>query len=288
MATSFTSIVEALLTPSLPVLILGLIIVFGGPVLLHLLLSSSTSYTVPSSVVLVGPEGAGKTSLVTLLERGSGPAQTHTSQTSHAVELNASTDSASRQSFRNHDDDSGTHTKFLLIDTPGHPKLRSVAMGSLSREKKIRAVVFLVDASALAEHDTLASAASYLYDLLLFFQRRNAAKPSARTTIPILVAANKMDLFTALPPASVRSRLESELARIRASRSKGLLDSGDDVGSDDQDVWLGEFGSGEFSFQQMTEFDIEVDVVGGSIVARGAEGPDVDGWWQWMAQRVVS
>ncbi|RDA85546.1 hypothetical protein CP532_3313 [Ophiocordyceps camponoti-leonardi (nom. inval.)] len=288
MTSSFVSIIEALLTPSLPVLLLGLVIVFGGPVLLHLLLSSSTTYTVPPSIVLIGPENAGKTSFVTLLERGSGSAQTHTSQTCHSVELNASTDSDSRQSFRNHDDDSGTHTKFLLVDTPGHPKLRSVAMGSLAREKKIRGVVFFVDASALAEHDSLASAASYLYDLLLFFQRRNAAKTSARASIAVLVAANKMDLFTALPPASVRSRLESELTRLRASRSKGLLNSGDDADAEDQDVWLGEFGSGDFSFQQMGEFSIDVDIVGGSVVARGADGPDVDGWWQWMAQRVVS
>ncbi|PFH55604.1 hypothetical protein XA68_17956 [Ophiocordyceps unilateralis] len=295
--TSFARLVEALMTPSLPVLILGLLIVIGAPVLLHLLVvSSSAAYTVPPSVVLVGPDGAGKTALTTLLERGSlgrgsiqGAAKTHTSQTCHAVELNASTDSSSRRSFRNHDDASGTHTKFLLVDTPGHPKLRNAAMGSLGRERRLRAIVFLVDAAALAEQDALAPTAAYLYDLLLFLQRRAAAaaKPSARIAVPVLIAANKMDLFTALPAAGVRSRLESEMSGIRASRSKGLLDSGvgmDDVGT--EDAWLGEFGSGDFSFEQMREFDIDVDVIGGSVMGHGAEGPDVDGWWWWMAQRV--
>ncbi|PHH70377.1 hypothetical protein CDD80_6056 [Ophiocordyceps camponoti-rufipedis] len=294
--SSIPHLIESLLTPSLPVLLLGLLIVIGAPILLHLIvISSSSAYTSPPAILLLGPPAAGKTALATALERGSlssssaGPSQTRTSQVSHAVELNASTDSSSRRSFRNHDDASGTHTKFRLVDTPGHAKLRSAAMASLAGERRLKAVVFLVDAAALAEQDALVPTAAYLYDLLLFLQRRAAAaKSGTRLAVPILIAANKTDLFTALPAAVVRTRLESELTRIRASRSKGLLDSGvgiDDVG-ESEDGWLGEYGSADFSMEQMREFDIDIDVIGGSVTGHGEGGPDIDGWWWWMAQRV--
>ncbi|UNI23969.1 hypothetical protein JDV02_009754 [Purpureocillium takamizusanense] len=331
MATTFTSVVETLMTPSLPVILLGILIVLGAPILLHVVLASSATYTTPPVVLLLGPSQAGKTALATLLERagsdnaavvdGSGgggggssstspilaPAQTHTSQTCQAVELNASTDSATRKSFRNRDDASGTHTKFLLVDTPGHGKLRNVAMGRLARatgaaadksssgssnnSKKLKAVVFMVDAAAVGEHDALAPTAAYLYDVLLHLQRRASSSSSSRGkggAVPVLIAANKMDLFTALPATMVKAQLEAELTRIRATRSKGLLDSGvgiDDVGGageDDQDCWLGEYGSEKFSFQQMGEFDIDVEVIGGSVTAEA----DVDKWWWWIAQRV--
>jgi signal recognition particle receptor subunit beta len=187
--------------------------------------------------------------------------------------------------------------KFLLVDTPGHGKLRRFAMARLgvsdsstapAASKQLRAVVFVVDAAALAETDGLAAAASYLYDVLLVLQKRasgSSGKKSSSPT-PVLIAANKLDLFTALPAVLVRSQLESELARIRRTRSKGLLDSGvgvDDTGADESDDWLGEYGSEKFSFSQMAEFDIEVDVLGGNIIG---EGPGVDPWWKWIADKI--
>ena len=76
------------------------------------------------------------------------------------------------------------------------------------------------------------------------------------------------------------------------SRSKGLLDSGvreDDLMTVDQkeegDDWLGEYGSEKFSFKQMLEFDVEVEVVGGSVMG-GSEGLGVEGWWRWVCERV--
>lgn len=285
MAT-FTEIVELLMTPSAPVIFFGLVVIIGAPIILHLILSSSATYTVPPIVLLLGPENAGKTALATLLERGTKPAQTHTSQVTQSVELNASTDSDAKQSFRNHDDATGTYTKFLLVDTPGHGKLRNVAMARLGRStEKLKAVVFMVDAAALVEQDTLASTAAYLYDVLLHLQKRAGDKSRARTAVSVLIAANKLDLFTALPAAMVKSHLENELTRIRTSKSKGLLDSGvamDDIGSEEQDAWLGEYGSDKFSFGQMPEFDIDVEVLGGSVMAEDA---DVDKWWWWIAQR---
>lgn len=285
MAT-FTEIFEALMTPSIPVVVLGLIVLFGAPLLLHIYIANSATYTDPPTVMLLGPDNAGKTSLLTLFESGAQPAPTHTSQATQSVELTASTDSDRRTSFRNHDDTSGTHTKFLLVDTPGHGKLRNIAFGRLARVERLRAVVFMVDAAALGEPETLAPTAAYLYDVLLLLQKKASEKTKAKASVPLLIAANKMDLFTALPSTLVKVNLEAELTRIRASKSKGLLDSGvgvDEIGSEEQDSWLGEYGTEKFTFEQMGEFDIDVDVVPGSVFGDGSEA---EKWWWWMAQRV--
>lgn len=281
-----TQVVEFLMTPSWQVLVLGLFIVIGAPVILHIILSSSVTYIVPPVVLLLGPDNAGKTALQTLYERGTTPAATHTSQSSQSVELNASTDSAGKKSWRNHDESDGTYTKFLLVDTPGHGKLRNVAMGKLARAEKLRAVVFMVDAAALGEQDVLAPTAQYLYDVLLVLQKKASSSGKDKQSVPVLIAANKMDLFTALPAGMVKSSLEAEISRIRASRSKGLLDSGvgtDDIGSEEHDGWLGEYGSEKFSFTQMQEFDIDIDVLPGTVMA---EEPEADKWWWWIAQRI--
>jgi len=286
---AFADILEALLTPSLPILALGILIIIGAPLLLHIALASSSTYITPPTVLLLGPLASGKTSLLTLFERGT-PAETHTSQATTSVELNASTDADLKQSFRNHDDTSGTHTKFILVDTPGHGKLRNLAFGRLERAETLKAIVFVVDAAALSEQDVLSTTASYLYDALLLLQKRASDKSKTKkSVVPVMIAANKMDLFTALPATMVRTNLEVELTRIRATRSKGLLDSGvgmDDVGSEDQDAWLGEYGSEKFSFKQMQEFDIDVDVLPGSII--GQEGTGADKWWWWIAQKIAN
>ncbi|KAI1175979.1 signal recognition particle receptor beta subunit [Nemania sp. FL0916] len=315
------SFLEYILTPSVPVITIGLLIVFLAPILLHLFITRQTPYTSLPSILLAGPAGAGKTSLLTLLERGSAaPASTHTSQSAHAVELTVSSAEGEKKkqlSFREaaRDDAPGAHRKFYLVDTPGHGKLRGAAMAQLGGSNNIgksgsaggigggsgkgsggsqqtafsdpsllRGVIFVVDAAALDE--SIADAATYLYDVLLALQKRASASQTSRSphSVPVLVAANKLDLFTALPASLVRSNLESELARIRQSRSKGLLDSGvgtDEVGSEEQDTWLGEYGSEKFSFGQMREFDVEVEVLGGSVL----EG-NVDRWWDWISGRI--
>ncbi|KAI5926479.1 signal recognition particle receptor beta subunit-domain-containing protein [Camillea tinctor] len=286
-------IVEYIMTPSTPVFVVGFLIVLFVPLLIHFLITHTTPYTTLSSIILAGPSGSGKTSLLTLLERGDASAPTHTSQAAHAIELTVSTDGGAptfREAAR--DDAPGKHRKFLLVDTPGHGKLRGAALGRLSRGEESKAkrgqglkgVVFVVDAAALAEDAR--DAAAYLYDVLLALQRRAGAGKSARRpdAVPVLIAANKNDLFTALPAALVKSALEAELGRIRQSRSKGLLDSGvgiDDIGSEEQDGWVGEYGSEKFSFAQMREFDIDVQVLGGSVL-----GGKVDKWWDWIAELI--
>lgn len=281
------------MTPSTPVFVIGGLIVLLVPILLHLWLAKSATYTVLPSILLTGPSGAGKTSLHTLLERRTSPAETHTSQTSSTVEL--AVDEARTSSYRDDLDATGaTATKFLVVDTPGHGKLRHHAFGRLTpdgtQSTKLKAVVFVVDAAALSEPDVLADTASYLYDVLLRLQKRMGSTKTSKApyAIPVLVAANKTDLFTALPAKLVKSNLEKELGRIRRTRSKGLLDSGvgtDEMGGggDEADDWLGEYGSDQFKFDQMREFDIDVDVEGGAVLG---DKPDVDRWWAWIGNKL--
>lgn len=284
---------EQILTPTPRVFLLGTLIVLLLPVAIHYVLVRSSPYTSPPTILLAGPPASGKTALVTRLERGGQPAQTHTSQRIHAAELTSPSSAASRASLeRALKDTESKHTKFLLVDLPGHGKLRAEALARFAPkslgEAKARAVVFLVDASALSDADYLSAAATYLYDVLLALQRRTAGIKTSKipAAIPVLVAANKGDLFTALPAALVRSTLEAEISRVRASRSKGLLDSGvgvDEVGSEELDGWLGAYGTGKFGFEQMREFNVDVEVVGGNVLG---EGVGVDKWWKWMADRI--
>lgn len=293
---SFKSLVRVIMTPSTPTFIIGGLIVLLFPILVHLFLARSRTYTVLPSVLLVGPSNAGKTALTTLLERRTGtPSDTHTSQTSATVEL--AIDEARTEPYTTDLDATGaTATKFLLIDSPGHGKLRGAqALERLTpdatKNAKLKAVVFVVDAATLSEPEVLADTAAYLYEVLLRLQKRMSVGKTSKTpeTIPVLVAANKMDLFTALPAKLVKSNLEKELGRIRRTRSKGLLDSGvgaDEIGGgdgDEADDWLGEYGSDEFRFDQMREFDIQVDVEGGSVLGEKA---NVDKWWSWIGDKL--
>lgn len=142
----------------------------------------------------------------------------------------------------------------------------------------------MADAATLSAGDEgLRQTADYLHDVLLVLQKRNV---KALKDIAVLVAANKLDLFTALPAALVKSSLETEISKVRDSRSKGLLDSGTGMGDldEDRDDWVGEMGSKTFKFTQMEEFDITVEVLGGNIL--GGDGPVVDKWWRWISERL--
>ncbi|KAI1759008.1 P-loop containing nucleoside triphosphate hydrolase protein [Hypoxylon sp. FL1150] len=278
-------LLEYILTPSTEIFIVGAIIVLLLPILVHLYISRSTPYTTLPSIVLLGLPGAGKTSLLTLLERGDKALQTNISQEPQSIELTVSDDhgaSTFREAAR--EDAPGSHRKFLLVDTPGHPKLRNTSAMTHMASNTVKGIIYMLDASILDEQ--LTDVAAYLYDILLTLQKRTGAGKTSKTpnAINVLIAVNKLDLFTATPATLVKSHLEAELGRIRQFRSKGLLESGvavEDIGSEEQDKQLGEYGSEKFSFKQMLEFDIEVDIIGGSVF----EG-NVDKWWEWISGRI--
>lgn len=218
-------------------------------------------------------------------ERGQ-HAPTHTSQSPLAVEcsLPVGTRAGSDKYRSVNDPTNQTHKKFLLTDTPGHGKLRHHALKNITTPQNLKGIIFLVDAATLSAGDEgLRQTADYLHDVLLVLQKRNV---KVLKEVAILIAANKMDLFTALPAALVKSSLEVEITKVRASRSKGLLDSGIGMGDldEDKDDWLGEMGSKEFKFAQMEEFDVAVEVLGGNVL--GGDGPAVDKWWRWISERL--
>ncbi|GKT88882.1 SRP receptor beta subunit [Colletotrichum tofieldiae] len=252
---SFTEFFELIMTPSMPVILIGAAIVLLFPILLHYILIKSTPYTTLPSA-----------------RQPSSPSSSAAMPRIHAHEP-AAPDLPPRR-------------------YPGHGKLRNYAMAKLasstSDKSKLKAILFMVDAAAISENEVLAPTASYLYDVLLGLQKRASSSKSSKppAPIPVLVAANKTDLFTALPGALVKSNLEAEITRIRSSRSKGLLDSGvgiDEIGSEEHDDWLGAYGTEKFTFDQLREFDVDVDVIAGNVTGSGS-GPDK--WWSWIAQRI--
>lgn len=173
------------------------------------------------------------------------------------------------------------------MDTPGHGKLRQAAVESISQTANLRGIIFLVDSAALSGTDSgLREAAEYLHDALLKLQKLLSDRKTAKSIkeMPLLIAANKLDLFTALPAALVRNALENEITKVRDSRAKGLLDSGSAADDEEKDDWLGEMGASSFKFTQMEEFNVYVEVAGGHVL--GGDGAEVQKWWSWIGNRL--
>ncbi|KAL9091542.1 MAG: hypothetical protein Q9159_001402 [Coniocarpon cinnabarinum] len=280
------------LQPTAITVIVTFLIATALPVFLHMYLYRRRTVTQLPEFLLIGPSGAGKTSLLTLFERGAA-AQTHTSQVPLTVRcsLPLGTVAASNRFRSVNDPTNKVHKEFLLIDTPGHGKLRQYATDSMSKPHNLKGIVFVVDSAALSadveDTEALTETAQYLHDILLTLQTRQTRSKSSRgvAQMPVMVAANKLDLFTALPAKLVKSTLESEITRLRSTKSKGLLDSGvgmDDNDQDDREV-LGGAGEGKFEFKLMEEYDVPVEVLGGSV--QGAE-PDTAAWWTWIGQNL--
>lgn len=163
------------------------------------------------------------------------------------------------------------------------------------KPQNLKGIIFVVDAADLSssndgtEIGSLRQAAEYLHDLLLLLQKRATSSKSVKgpRELPVLIAANKLDLFTALPAPLVKGALESEITNVRSSRNKGLLDSG--IGMNDMDLgeekeWLGDGGEGKFEFSQMQEVNVSVTVAGGNVL--GSETPDVKQWWNWIGNNL--
>lgn len=150
----------------------------------------------------------------------------------------------------------------------------------------------MLDSAAISSAAGLTEAAEFLHDILLLLQKRHTQSKTSKgpTAIPVLVAANKQDVFTSLPTALVKTKLEDEVSKVRQSKSKGIIDSGIDVddnpGGDDEKDWLGEYGSGDFKFSQMEEHGIDVTVMGGNVKGEGDAAGHVDGWWVWVGENL--
>jgi signal recognition particle receptor subunit beta len=212
--------------------------------------------------------------------------------------------SSSRYRSEN-DFESKIRKRILITDTPGHSKLRHFAFNALE-SKGLTGVIFVVDAADLtsetaeSESTALRDTATYLHDVLLALQKRYARATSAAKAkqVPVLIAANKMDLFTALPANMVRGSLEAELTRLRSTRARGIAGVGkagkgqglaagigEDEFADDHDEAdnvLGGTTAGRFEFSNMREWGIEVTVAGGSVA--GSEDPYTEKWWDWIAE----
>jgi signal recognition particle receptor subunit beta len=170
-----------------------------------------------------------------------------------------------------------------MIDTPGHGKLRSEAALSQIQNPALRGVIYVVDSSALDSNDSSTSqdTAVFLHDTLLALQRKTVAGKT-KAKIPVLIAANKQDLFTALPAGAVRERLQAEIERVRVSKSKGLSTVGQDADAQVEEDILGGGGEEKFSFKLMAEeYDISIDVVGGAVKGEEA-GKGVKRWEEWI------
>lgn len=232
---------------------------------------------------------------------------THTSQSSteSTVTLPVTVPTASNR-FRSVNDPSlkeisKNPLRYNVRDTPGHGKLRGAQgvsqLHTMSTTKdarsKVRGVVFTVDTAALAQDETLRDTAIYLHDILLVLQKRALRRGKsyliAAGEIPVLVAANKQDLFTALPPGSVREKLESEIDRIRKSKSKGLMDASVDsgMGGGEEEILGDDDVQDKFTFKLLEdEVGIKVDVVGGAVKGDDDQnvGSGVRRWEEWVGQ----
>lgn len=143
----------------------------------------------------------------------------------------------------------------------------------------------MVDAADLpANSSAIRETAEFLHDVLLVLQKRHSQTAAkGGKPFPVMVAANKMDLFTALPPIMVQKALELEVSEVRNSREKGLMDSGA-KGEEAEREWLGEGGESVFAFDQMLDGGVEVNVIGGAVAGDGAK--DIEGWWRWVADQL--
>lgn len=192
-----------------------------------------------------------------------------------------------------HDTSSRSQPKFKLIDTPGHGKLRRTAIDELNASPSLRGILFVIDSAAVSASHALTQASEYLHDVLLILQKRHTQARSSKgpTQASFLVLANKQDVFSALPSSLIKAKLESEISKIRLTRSRGLLDSGinaenEDAATDDEQNWLGDYGSKEFNFDHMREHDIEVDIIGGNALAEDGSAGKVDAWWKWLGSNM--
>ncbi|CAO3676724.1 unnamed protein product [Rhizopus stolonifer] len=140
---------------------------------------------------------------------------------------------------------------FDLVDLPGHERVRFRYIDFLPVTQSI---VFVVDSTTLNKQ--IRSVAEYLYDVL--------AKPQVqKNRTPVLIACNKSDMITALPTEKIRLMLETEINRLRATRTARVEQSEGDEG----EVFLGYEGE-DFKLEHV---DNEVEFISCSVQNKDIE-----------------
>ncbi|KAF8437416.1 signal recognition particle receptor beta subunit-domain-containing protein [Terfezia claveryi] len=275
---------DTIFSPSTPMLIIVTVLIALVPIILHFFIFTSSAAASLPKFLLLGPSGSGKTRLCLWFEKGLevggavvvDVATTQTSQTTLSLECGLPASICASSQYRSENDTSVRKEvkRFFMVDTPGHAKLRNIAMAELDKHtttSKIKGLIFVVDSA-----DEMTKVAEYLHDVLLALQKR-----AGKDKISVLIACNKNDLFTALPPTRIKAMLEKEITRIRESRAKGLRDSGvagvDAVDADDENEWLGDGGEGQFKMEMMEEVGVDVTFKGGSV-----EKGNCAHWRQWL------
>ncbi|RKF60932.1 Signal recognition particle receptor subunit beta [Erysiphe neolycopersici] len=269
-------------------LMVALLLVLTIPFILHYYFFRSSGYKTTPSILLLGPCDSGKTSLITLLKLGQ-KAETHSSQISTTVKLVLPSNKVTgSDKYRSINDPSHyLNRKFLLTDTPGHGKLRYIARQNITNLPNLKGIIFVVDAARLKPGDEyLRHTAEYLYEVFLLLKKK-AEKSNYLKMTPVLIAANKMDLFTALSREIIQKNLESEIFKLHIAKSNGLQDSGiiEEIRpGDGRDELLGEKGLKSFQFSQLEEsINVPVDILCGHVKGKD---PQIEEWWTWIARQL--
>ncbi|KAI8982243.1 signal recognition particle receptor, beta subunit [Mycotypha africana] len=147
---------------------------------------------------------------------------------------------------------------------PGHDRVRYRYLDFLP---VTRCIIYVIDSTTVNRQ--IRPVAEYLYDIL--------AKPKVqKQRIPILIACNKSDMITALPVEKIKTLLEAEMNRLRATRTARVEQQQADVDDEEeQEAYLGYEGE-NFKFDHV---DNTVDFESCSV-----EKQELDNIKDWIMQ----
>ncbi|KAI9467957.1 MAG: signal recognition particle receptor subunit beta [Benjaminiella poitrasii] len=193
-----------------------------------------------NSILLLGTSDAGKTAIYRYLKDGKkGPTVSSMKENEGQFTIN--------------------NKIFDLVDMPGHDRIRYRYVDFLPIT---RSIIFVIDSTSVSRQ--IRSVAEYLYDIL--------AKPIVqKQRTPILIACNKSDMITALPIEKIKALLETEINRLRNTRTARV----EQQEEDEQEAFLGYEGE-NFKFDHV---DNTVDFEACSV-----ENQDMDNIKDWIIQ----